>query len=105
MKWRESESQTCTLSALQLMETRFRLKFHKIVEDEKDSNFITRLHAGKLDIMPWPVIGSKEFYQFLKQVKVTLNEEPTSHHTAGGFLFTLKTLMAKLKVRFRHLHH
>ncbi|KAI9450269.1 hypothetical protein BJY52DRAFT_196728 [Lactarius psammicola] len=75
----------------------FSLKFQKIVEDEQDSNFITRLHAGKLNIIPWPVIGSKEFYKLFSKVKKTLDQQPTSHRSAGEFLLTLKTLMAKLK--------
>ncbi|KAI9450262.1 hypothetical protein BJY52DRAFT_1175724 [Lactarius psammicola] len=75
----------------------FSLKFQKIVEDEQDSNFVTRLHAGNLKIIPWPMIGSKEFYKLFSKVKKTLDQQPISHHTAGEFLLTLKTLMAKLK--------
>jgi hypothetical protein len=44
------------------------------------------------------VIESKEFYQLFKKVKKALDQQPTSHRTAGEFLLTLKTLMAKLKV-------
>ncbi|KAH8986018.1 hypothetical protein EDB92DRAFT_1818469 [Lactarius akahatsu] len=73
------------------------IKFQKIVENERDSNFITRLHAGKLHIIPWPVIESEGFYQLFRKVKRALDQQPTSHHTAGGFLLTLKMLMAKLK--------
>ncbi|KAF8488922.1 hypothetical protein F5888DRAFT_1622603, partial [Russula emetica] len=75
----------------------FSLKFQKIVQDEKDANFITRLHAGKLQIIPWPVIESREFYKLFAALKRKLDQQPTSHHTAGEFLHTLKTLMAKLK--------
>ncbi|KAI9444004.1 hypothetical protein H4582DRAFT_2189914 [Lactarius indigo] len=75
----------------------FSLRFQRIVEDEQDSNFITRLHAGRLNIIPWPVIESKEFYKFFSKVKKALDQQPTSHRTAGEFLLTLKTLMAKLK--------
>lgn len=32
---------------------RFSLKFQTIVEKEQDANFISRLHAGKLNIIPW----------------------------------------------------
>ncbi|KAF8491332.1 hypothetical protein F5888DRAFT_1057818 [Russula emetica] len=75
----------------------FSLKFQKIVQDEQDANFITRLHAGKLQIIPWPVIESREFYKLFAALKRKLDQQPTSHHTAGEFLHTLKTLMAKLK--------
>jgi hypothetical protein len=80
------------------MTSRFSLKFQKIVQDEQDANFISRLHAGKLQIIPWPVIESKEFYKLFAALKRKLDQQATSHHTAGEFLHTLKTLMAKLKV-------
>jgi hypothetical protein len=69
-----------------------------MVQDEQDANFITRLHAGKLQIIPWPVIESREFYKLFAALKRKLDQQPTSYHTAGEFLHTLKTLMAKLKV-------
>ncbi|KAI9462918.1 hypothetical protein BJY52DRAFT_1221931 [Lactarius psammicola] len=75
----------------------FALKFQKIVQDEQDANFITRLHGGKLQIIPWPVIGSREFYKLFSAVKKKLDQQKTSHRTAGEFLHMLKTLMAKLK--------
>jgi hypothetical protein len=82
-----------------LNSSRFALKFQKIVQDEQDANFITRLHAGRLQIIPWPVIGTTEFYRLFSALKKKLDQQNTSHHTAGEFLLTLKTLMAKLKVR------
>jgi hypothetical protein len=81
-----------------LTTSRFSLKFQKIVQDEQDANFITRLHAGKLQIIPWPVIESREFYKLFFALKRKLDQQSPSHHTAGEFLHTLKTLMAKLKV-------
>jgi hypothetical protein len=81
-----------------LILSRFSLKFQKIVQDEQDANFITRLHAGKLQIIPWPVIESRKFYKLFSALKRKLDQQSTSHHTAGEFLHTLKTLMAKLKV-------
>lgn len=75
----------------------FSLKFQKIVEQEQDANFISRLHGGKLDIIPWPVIESKEFYKSFTTLKRRLDLQKVSHPTAGEFLHTIKTLMAKLK--------
>jgi hypothetical protein len=77
---------------------RFSSKFQKIVQDEQDANFITRLHGGKLEIIPWPVIESKEFYNLFATLKRRLDLQNISHSTAGEFLHTVKTLMAKLKV-------
>lgn len=31
----------------------FFLKFQRIVQDEQEANFISRLHAGQLNIIPW----------------------------------------------------
>lgn len=39
----------------------FSLKLQKIVHTEQGSNFISKLHAGCLDIIPWPVIESSRF--------------------------------------------
>jgi hypothetical protein len=75
----------------------FSLKFQKIVEEEQETNFISRLHAGRLNIIPWPVIESREFYKLFPTLKRHLDNQPRSHHTAGEFLNTLKTMMAKLK--------
>ncbi|TFY77300.1 hypothetical protein EWM64_g6712 [Hericium alpestre] len=75
----------------------FSLKFQKIVQEEQDANFISRLHAGKLNIIPWPVIESREFYKLFGTLKKRLDQQRTTHNTAGEFLHTLKTLMAKLK--------
>jgi len=82
-----------------LLAPRFRLKFRGIVKEEQKANFISRLHRGKLDIIPWPVIESSEFYKLLSALKKRLDQQPISHPVAGEFLLTIKTLMAKLKVR------
>jgi|SRR5882762_371647 len=79
---------------------RFSLKFQKIVQEEQDANFISRLHAGKLNIIPWPVIESKDFYKLFPTLKKRLDQQTTTHNAAGEFLYTMKTLMAKLKVSF-----
>ncbi|KAH7907394.1 hypothetical protein BJ138DRAFT_1014577, partial [Hygrophoropsis aurantiaca] len=75
----------------------FSLKFQRIVQEEQEANFITRLHAGKLNIIPWPVIESKEFYKLFPTLKKRLDQQVVTHKAAGEFLYTMKTLMAKLK--------
>jgi hypothetical protein len=82
---------------LTVLVPRFRLKFRGIVKEEQKANFISRLHRGKLDIIPWPVIESSEFYKLLSALKKRLDQQPISHPVAGEFLHTIKTLMAKLK--------
>jgi len=76
---------------------RFSSKFQKIVVQEQDANFISHLHGGKLDIIPWPVIESKEFYKSFTALKRRLDHQKISHSTANEFLHTIKTLMAKIK--------
>jgi hypothetical protein len=79
--------------------SRSALKLQQIVQEDPDANFVTRLHSGKLQIIPWPVIGSKAFYRLFSVVKKKLYQQKTTHRTAGEFLHTLKTLIAKLNVR------
>ncbi|KAI0774120.1 hypothetical protein C8Q74DRAFT_810377 [Fomes fomentarius] len=75
----------------------FHLKFQQIVQAEQAMNFITRLHRNRLDIVPWPVIESKQFYTLFKTVKKRLDQQAVTHSGGAIFLQTIKTLMAKLK--------
>ncbi|CAE6468707.1 unnamed protein product, partial [Rhizoctonia solani] len=75
----------------------FSLKFQAIVEKEKDQNFITRLHRGRIQIIPWPVINSPGFYTLFNRLHQKLDQQPFTHGTGGAFLHNLKTLMAKIK--------
>jgi hypothetical protein len=75
----------------------FSLKFQEIVRLEQGQNFLTRLHSGAVDIVPWPVIESKEFYKLFNTLKKKLDKQRATHTQAGVFLQTMKTLMAKLK--------
>ncbi|KAG9014447.1 hypothetical protein FRB93_013572 [Tulasnella sp. JGI-2019a] len=77
----------------------FSMKFKQIVEKEKANNFITKLHADQLHVMPWSVIESREFYTLFSKIKRQLFSQKTTHASAGEFLMTLKTLMAKLKAQ------
>ncbi|KAK0202722.1 hypothetical protein DFS33DRAFT_1436579 [Desarmillaria ectypa] len=75
----------------------FSAKFQQIVQDEQDANFISRLHSGRLNIVPWPIIESKGFYSLFLALRKRLDQQVLTHPAAGEFLLTLKTLMAKLK--------
>ncbi|CAE6373871.1 unnamed protein product [Rhizoctonia solani] len=75
----------------------FSLKFQGIVEKEKDQNFITRLHRGRIQIIPWPVINSPNFYTLFGRLHQRLDQQPFTHGSGGAFLHNLKTLMAKIK--------
>ncbi|KAL4072312.1 hypothetical protein J3A83DRAFT_4188311 [Scleroderma citrinum] len=77
---------------------KFSLKFQKIVQDEQEANFISCLHTGRLSIIPWPVIESREFYQLFPALKKCLDQQVVTHRAAGEFLHVMKTLMAKLKL-------
>ncbi|CAE6459507.1 unnamed protein product [Rhizoctonia solani] len=75
----------------------FALRFREIVQLERDRNFITQLHRGKLQIIPWPVINSSAFYSLFGVVKQRLDQQPFTHQTGGAFLHKLKTLLIKIK--------
>ena len=75
------------------------MKFQRIVRDEAGDNFISKLHRGKLAVIPWPVIQSPHFYDLFESLKNRLDRQPSTHKSAGEFLLVLKMLMAKLKVR------
>ncbi|EJD00191.1 uncharacterized protein FOMMEDRAFT_112544 [Fomitiporia mediterranea MF3/22] len=75
----------------------FKLKLHKIVQEEQASNFISRLYRGRLNIIPWPVIESQQFYTLFSTLKKHLDSQLPTHEGGGAFLQKLKMLMAKLK--------
>ncbi|KAG8823849.1 hypothetical protein FRC17_009237 [Serendipita sp. 399] len=75
----------------------FMQKFARIVQQERGQNFISKLHRGQLDIVPWPVIESSEFYVLFDILRDRLIKRPTTHKHAVMFVDILKTLMAKLK--------
>ncbi|KAG8689142.1 hypothetical protein FRC11_004009, partial [Ceratobasidium sp. 423] len=72
------------------------LEFQGIVEKERDRNFITRLHRGHIQIVPWPSANSHNFYTSLGRLRQKLNQQPFTHDSCGAFLHNLKTLMAKI---------
>ncbi|KAG8795915.1 hypothetical protein FRC12_008170 [Ceratobasidium sp. 428] len=77
----------------------FSLKFRQIVAKEQDQNFISRLHRGRIQIIPWPVINSPGFYTLFRQLGLKLDQQEFTHGPAGAFLHNLKTLMAKIKAQ------
>jgi hypothetical protein len=93
-----SESNVTVGNCLKLNITRFQQKFQRIVQKERADNFISKLHRGKLDIIPWPVIESARFYDLFVGLKKRLDRQSITHKHAGAFLGVLKMLMAKLKV-------
>ena len=56
-----------------------------------------------MDIVPWPLMGSKQFYTLFKAIKKSLDEQAVTHRGGAIFLQTVKTLMAKLKVEIYNL--
>ncbi|KAG8762904.1 hypothetical protein FRC11_007233 [Ceratobasidium sp. 423] len=75
----------------------FSLKFQKIVQKEQEQNFITRLHRGRVQIIPWPVINSSSFYTLFHHLRRYLDAQTITHPSGGVFLHNMKTLMAKIK--------
>ncbi|KAG8930698.1 hypothetical protein FRC01_002392 [Tulasnella sp. 417] len=77
----------------------FSSKFGQIVSKEQASNFITVLHDSQLTVIPWSVILSPDFYRLFGKLGKTLFNQKITHDSAGEFLITLKTLMAKMKAQ------
>ncbi|KAG8901723.1 hypothetical protein FRC00_005050 [Tulasnella sp. 408] len=77
----------------------FFAKFSQIVSKEQATNFITVLHNSQLTVIPWSVIQSREFYALFGKLRNLLFSQKSTHGTAGEFLITLKTLMAKMKAQ------
>ncbi|KAG8930696.1 hypothetical protein FRC01_002390, partial [Tulasnella sp. 417] len=77
----------------------FFAKFSQIVSREQATNFITVLHNSQLTVIPWSVIQSREFYALFGKLRNLLFSQKSTHGTAGEFLITLKTLMAKMKAQ------
>ncbi|CUA74255.1 hypothetical protein RSOLAG22IIIB_05485 [Rhizoctonia solani] len=75
----------------------FALKLQRMVEHERDQNFITRLHNGCVQIIPWPVIHSPNFYTLFGSLRQRLEQQQFTHSDGGTFLCNLKTLIAKIK--------
>ncbi|KAF8676140.1 hypothetical protein RHS04_06586 [Rhizoctonia solani] len=75
----------------------FSLKFQRIVQKEQEQNFISRLHRGKVQIIPWPVINSSSFYTLFNDLRRYLDGQPVTHTSGGIFLHNMKTMMAKIK--------
>ncbi|CAE7194406.1 unnamed protein product [Rhizoctonia solani] len=75
----------------------FSLKFQRIVQNEQEQNFISRLHRGRVQIIPWPVINSPSFYTLFHHLRRYLDTQPITHSSGGVFLHNMKTLMAKIK--------
>ncbi|CUA74083.1 GTPase activating protein BUD2 [Rhizoctonia solani] len=76
----------------------FALKFKSMVKSERDQNFVTRLHRGHIQIIPWPVISSPSFYTLFGCLRQSLEQQPFTHGSGGAFLHKLKTLLAKIKI-------
>ncbi|KAG9089762.1 hypothetical protein FRC06_001400 [Ceratobasidium sp. 370] len=85
--------------AKDIVKSMFSLKFRQIVEKEQDQNFISRLHRGHIQIIPWPVINSSNFYTLFRHLRQNLDRQAFTHGTGGAFLHNLKTLMAKIKAQ------
>ncbi|KAG8834734.1 hypothetical protein FRC17_007458 [Serendipita sp. 399] len=76
----------------------FESKFEALVAKEKENNFITKLHKGKLRIITWGVIGTPLFYKLFNTLKKIFMSQATTYPYGRAFLILLKTLMAKIKV-------
>ncbi|RHZ89869.1 hypothetical protein Glove_9g267 [Diversispora epigaea] len=76
----------------------FYTKFSKIVDKDKEDNFISKLYRNKMTIIPYPLFSESGFYTTLKQFKVKLDKQETRYKNARTFVEKIKVIMTKLKV-------
>ncbi|CAG8444245.1 12971_t:CDS:10 [Acaulospora morrowiae] len=76
----------------------FYSKFARIVDNEEEDNFITKLYRNKMTIFPWPVFTESSFYTSIKKFKTLLDGQESQYDNARMFVEKIKVLMTKLKV-------
>jgi hypothetical protein len=96
----KSESSHDSLRMSDTNPHRFDEKLGRIVVEEEEGNFISRLHRGDIVIVPWPMMSSPAFYHTFEDIKKLLLDRPVVHSTGGEFLGVLKMLMAQIQVKF-----
>ncbi|CAB4409772.1 unnamed protein product [Rhizophagus irregularis] len=76
----------------------FQSKFDRLVSEEGEDNFITKMYGSGLDIIPWPVFGDIAWFKKLSFVNKKLEKQKVKYENAITFLQDIKVIMAKLKI-------
>ncbi|CAE6478109.1 unnamed protein product [Rhizoctonia solani] len=71
---------------------------HKLVQEKDERGVISTLHHGGVQIMPWPNIDTKGFYNMIAHLRDDLvQQQPT--YPVSNLAHSMKVLLAKIKVR------
>ncbi|KAG9300637.1 hypothetical protein G9A89_023435 [Geosiphon pyriformis] len=75
----------------------FESKLSRIVDKDEENNFITKLYANNLSVIPWPVFKEASFYENFVDLKDKFDPD-SKYENTRIFVEKLKILMTKLKV-------
>ncbi|KAG8749559.1 hypothetical protein FRC11_011192, partial [Ceratobasidium sp. 423] len=73
--------------------------FQKLIEDTAERSSILSLHRGGIQVIPWPVINTTDFYAMFTYLRERLLQRQPTYPSGSVFLHNLKILMTKIKAR------
>ncbi|KAJ3219148.1 hypothetical protein HDU67_002481 [Dinochytrium kinnereticum] len=76
----------------------FRAKLGRIVQDEGENNFISRLFQKRMNIEPWPLFNEPNFYNYMSKVKSFAKKIESPYANAVEWREDFKLLLAKLMI-------
>ncbi|KAL5639869.1 hypothetical protein ACGC1H_006444 [Rhizoctonia solani] len=75
----------------------FSCELQKHIEHIDERNAIPSLHRGGIQVIPWPVINTTDFYTMFTHLRELLFQGQPAHPSGSAFLHVLKIMMAKIK--------
>ncbi|KDN44291.1 hypothetical protein RSAG8_05555, partial [Rhizoctonia solani AG-8 WAC10335] len=75
----------------------FSCELQKLIEHADERNAIPSLHRGGIQVIPWPVINTTDFYAMFTHLHEQLFKGQPSHPSGSVLLHNLKIMMAKIK--------
>ncbi|CAE6451517.1 unnamed protein product, partial [Rhizoctonia solani] len=71
----------------------------KLIEATDDNRVVLSLHRAGIQVIPWPVINTVDFYVMFARLRKQLDQRPPTCHNGSVFSHKLKILMGKIKTR------
>ncbi|CAE6445143.1 unnamed protein product [Rhizoctonia solani] len=75
----------------------FSCELQKHIEHTDERNVVPSLHHGGIQVIPWPVINTTDFYAMFTHLHKLLLKGQPAHPSGSVFLHALKIMMAKIK--------
>ncbi|CAI2192151.1 5809_t:CDS:10, partial [Funneliformis geosporum] len=76
----------------------FRANLSRLISNEGENNFISRIFQGELNVIPWPMFNDAAWFNTLSYVNKKLYEQEAKFDNVRAFLQNIKVIMAKLKI-------